>query len=136
MVSGSGYVGICHRYRGLFFFFFSSRRRHTRCSRDWSSDVCSSDLPGIPVVGGLASGDLRLRRTHVFLDEQVYDQGAVALALGGPYEIRTIVSQGCTPIGEPWTITGAAGNVIEMIARRPAYQVLRDTIDALPADVR
>src|SRR2546429_9351111 len=28
------------------FFFFSSRRRHTRCSRDWSSDVCSSDLSG------------------------------------------------------------------------------------------
>src|SRR2546429_925444 len=28
----------------LVFFFFSSRRRHTRCSRDWSSDVCSSDL--------------------------------------------------------------------------------------------
>src|SRR2546429_4842411 len=27
-------------------FFFSSRRRHTRCSRDWSSDVCSSDLVG------------------------------------------------------------------------------------------
>src|SRR2546429_2611179 len=27
-----------------FYFFFSSRRRHTRCSRDWSSDVCSSDL--------------------------------------------------------------------------------------------
>src|SRR6478752_10576577 len=26
------------------FFFFSSRRRHTTCSRDWSSDVCSSDL--------------------------------------------------------------------------------------------
>src|SRR5215813_14410632 len=28
----------------VFFFFFSSRRRHTRCGRDWSSDVCSSDL--------------------------------------------------------------------------------------------
>src|SRR6266498_450305 len=28
----------------MFFFFFSSRRRHTRCGRDWSSDVCSSDL--------------------------------------------------------------------------------------------
>src|SRR5712675_2736250 len=28
----------------VFCFFFSSRRRHTRCSRDWSSDVCSSDL--------------------------------------------------------------------------------------------
>src|SRR2546429_4805986 len=35
-------------------FFFSSRRRHTRCSRDWSSDVCSSDLilssPMIPEI--------------------------------------------------------------------------------------
>src|SRR2546422_2221704 len=31
------------------FFFFSSRRRHTRCSRDWSSDVCSSDL-GTPAL--------------------------------------------------------------------------------------
>src|SRR2546422_7455567 len=30
--------------RVFFVFFFSSRRRHTRCSRDWSSDVCSSDL--------------------------------------------------------------------------------------------
>src|SRR5690554_7485814 len=28
----------------FFFFFFSSRRRHTRCGRDWGSDVCSSDL--------------------------------------------------------------------------------------------
>src|SRR5215470_16126058 len=31
-------------YSMMFFFFFSSRRRHTRCYRDWSSDVCSSDL--------------------------------------------------------------------------------------------
>src|SRR5205085_4025451 len=30
---------------GVFFFFFSSRRRHTRFDCDWSSDVCSSDLP-------------------------------------------------------------------------------------------
>src|SRR2546422_4327943 len=33
--------------RGSSCFFFSSRRRHTRCSRDWSSDVCSSDLAGL-----------------------------------------------------------------------------------------
>src|SRR3989449_9206952 len=32
--------------KGAPVFFFSSRRRHTRCSRDWSSDVCSSDLLG------------------------------------------------------------------------------------------
>src|SRR2546429_4901247 len=36
---GSQMDGHVHR-----FFFFASRRRHTRCSRDWSSDVCSSDL--------------------------------------------------------------------------------------------
>src|SRR5690606_40101989 len=34
------------------FFFFSSRRRHTRFSRDWSSDVCSSDLTGRIEVDG------------------------------------------------------------------------------------
>src|SRR5690606_4851235 len=40
------------------FFFFSSRRRHTRFSRDWSSDVCSSDWDGdaAPVVAGPAAG--------------------------------------------------------------------------------
>src|SRR5690606_40878287 len=34
-----------HSLATTWFFFFSSRRRHTRFSRDWSSDVCSSDLP-------------------------------------------------------------------------------------------
>src|SRR2546422_5696761 len=44
------------------FFFFSSRRRHTRCSRDWSSDVCSSDLSSLgqwasyTMSGGQADG--------------------------------------------------------------------------------
>src|SRR3989449_3694726 len=37
---------LARRWNGLF-FFFSSRRRHTRCSRDWSSDVCSSDLTAL-----------------------------------------------------------------------------------------
>src|SRR4030043_1469180 len=41
------------------FFFFSSRRRHTRCSRDWSSDVCSSDL----YLEGDRSHAFRLLRT-------------------------------------------------------------------------
>src|SRR2546429_6922280 len=37
----------------FFFFFFSSRRRHTRCSRDWSSDVCSSDLDFVKKDDGI-----------------------------------------------------------------------------------
>src|SRR6266536_3643609 len=39
----------------LFFFFFSSRRRHTRSTRDWSSDVCSSDLEPAPESADLTS---------------------------------------------------------------------------------
>src|SRR5256885_6706203 len=35
----------------LFVFFFSSRRRHTRLQGDWSSDVCSSDLPDVKLTG-------------------------------------------------------------------------------------
>src|SRR5256884_4305723 len=38
------FVSCIRNLQFYFFFFFSSRRRHTRCSRDWSSDVCSSDL--------------------------------------------------------------------------------------------
>src|SRR2546422_5259476 len=48
-----------------FGFFFSSRRRHTRCSRDWSSDVCSSDLAEhrrvpLPTPHGLGFGAVKL----------------------------------------------------------------------------
>src|SRR5216684_8958307 len=45
-------------------FFFSSRRRHTRCSRDWSSDVCSSDL-----LSGLQE-----RRHFVAVQDPGYDR--------------------------------------------------------------
>src|SRR6266536_4968362 len=41
----------------LFFFFFSSRRRHTRSTRDWSSDVCSSDLDRAGAHGAGLQGD-------------------------------------------------------------------------------
>src|SRR5256885_8960687 len=62
------------------FFFFSSRRRHTRLQGDWSSDVCSSDLPGGAhqgghahrQVGGRAAGDvvhLHLHRSEEHTSE-------------------------------------------------------------------
>src|SRR5437870_11173687 len=45
-------------------FFFSSRRRHTRWPRDWSSDVCSSDLflPNLLTAGNLFCGFLALTK--------------------------------------------------------------------------
>lgn len=98
--------------------------------------VLSHAYPGIPLVGGMASGDQDRRQTHLFLNDDVYDHGAVALALGGAYMVRTIVSQGATPIGEPWIITGAEGQVIHTIARRPAYEVLVETLRELPAEMQ
>src|SRR5699024_11326244 len=49
----------CVDLEAVLFFFFSSRRRHTRSKRDWSSDVCSSDLQRQPDrLGELFGGDL------------------------------------------------------------------------------
>src|SRR5438876_8734642 len=44
----------------MYFFFFSSRRRHTRWTGDWSSDVCSSDLARVEVVAILRTADAGL----------------------------------------------------------------------------
>src|SRR2546421_8870500 len=44
----------------LGFFFFSSRRRHTRSDRDWSSDVCSSDLPAIAIPSSVCTWTAQL----------------------------------------------------------------------------
>jgi small ligand-binding sensory domain FIST len=92
--------------------------------------------PGVPIVGGLASGRHDQQRTHVFVDGAVHAEGAALVALGGKVAVQTVVSQGATPIGEPWTITSARGNVLETIGGRPAYQVLMETIQALPPDVQ
>src|SRR2546422_5396469 len=53
----------------VFFFFFSSRRRHTRCSRDWSSDVCSSDLyDSVTQVIGPKGGAFAVGPHYLFVD--------------------------------------------------------------------
>src|SRR5690349_22168606 len=46
----------------FYFFFFSSRRRHTRSLRDWSSDVCSSDLIRHTITVCIAAYTMRINR--------------------------------------------------------------------------
>src|SRR5436309_14883882 len=59
----------------FFFFFFSSRRRHTRFSRDWSSDVCSSDLErGNARFGRPGCGECRERLTAAATEREVCEQ--------------------------------------------------------------
>lgn len=91
---------------------------------------------GVPILGGLASGDYAARQTQIYLNEQVFDSGGVALAFSGAVGIQGVISQGCTPIGDTWTITKTGSNVIWEIGNRPAYQVLAETISALPAGLQ
>src|SRR6185312_15222981 len=66
----------------IFFFFFSSRRRHTRSDRDWSSDVCSSDLDidALPSIDVVASS----RRPHLPFGALVLRE---IIKIGKPSEI-------------------------------------------------
>ena len=97
--------------------------------REWNAAY-----PGVPAVGGLASGHPQEQRTQVYLDGQVFEEGAVAVGFGGAVRLESVTSQGCTPIGAPWTITKSDRNFILQIANRPAYHVLVDTFNALPKD--
>src|SRR2546429_5668045 len=67
----------------LFFFFFSSRRRHTRCSRDWSSDVCSSDLPEGTAVALLAPLVSERKGEHQEVLGGLAGQGFVRVRIDG-----------------------------------------------------
>ena len=86
---------------------------------------------GLPVVGGLASGDAGEQATEVYLNGEVFGEGAVALSVGGAVGLASVVSQGCTPIGETWTLTRVERNLIHGIANRRAYDVLADTWNEL-----
>jgi small ligand-binding sensory domain FIST len=88
----------------------------------------------LPIVGGLASGDHAEQTTQVYLNGQVFEAGGVAVAFSGAVELASVISQGCKPIGETWTITKAERNVIQEIANRPAYEVLAETFNRLPPE--
>ncbi len=90
--------------------------------------------PNVPVIGGLASGVFTEQRTQLYLNEQVYESGAVAVSIGGNVNLRSVISQGCTPIGDTWTITKVEHNLIHYIGNRPAYEVLMDTYQNLSVE--
>lgn len=97
----------------------------------------SQAYPGLPMIGGLASGDIEDRESYIFYNDEVHEDGAVALALGGDYTILPLVSQGCDPIGETWTITSVLDNgLIDGISNRSAYRMLMDTLHTLNPDIQ
>ena len=105
---------------------------HLDCDR-WLSDW-NKAYEGTPIVGGLASGDFSAQRTQIYLNGEVFEEGGVGLSFHGRVRLASVISQGCTPIGETWTITRAEQNLIHEIGNRPAYQVLVESVQSLPAE--
>ena len=85
----------------------------------------------LPVYGGLASGNFPEPLTQLYLDGEVFEDGGVAIAVGGDVALTGVISQGCTPIGEAWTLTRVQQNLIQHIGNRPAYAVLDETVQQL-----
>lgn len=96
-------------------------------------DVWNGVFPGVPTVGGLASGGLRGDSAIVFHEREVIE-GGVVMGFAGGVNLRTLVSQGCRPIGEPFTITGAEGHLVTSLGSRPAFDVLDKTYGSLPPE--
>ena len=97
--------------------------------RSWNQNYS-----GVPVYGGLASGNFPEPHAQVYLNGEVFEDGGVAIAVGGEVTLAGVISQGCTPIGEAWTLTRVEQNLIRNIANRPAYTVLTETVQSLPAE--
>jgi small ligand-binding sensory domain FIST len=91
--------------------------------------------PGVPVVGGLASGRTSDEAGALFHGDEVCEQGAVGVRFDG-VELLPCVSQGAAPVGPEMTITAAEGNVIQELAGRPALDRIREVIEQLDARER
>jgi small ligand-binding sensory domain FIST len=96
----------------------------------------AEDRPGLPVVGGLASAARGPGDNRLVLDDQVLTQGAVGAFLGPQVTVSTVVSQGCRPVGNPFVVTKADGNVVYELAGRPALERLQEVAQGLSEEDR
>jgi small ligand-binding sensory domain FIST len=88
---------------------------------------------GVPLVGGLAAGAAEPGSQALFLDGELLGEGAVGAVLRD-LSVRTVVSQGCAPIGRDAVITAAEGNVVFELAGQPAIERLRADLGALTVE--
>jgi len=91
----------------------------------------SEARPGLPVVGGMASGGSD--DGALLYGDQAVSGGAVGVALRGA-RVRPCVSQGARPVGPEMTVTSGDGNVIEELASEPALERLKRAIAELEPD--
>ena len=95
------------------------------------------DLPGLQIIGGLASAAGSPGGNRLVLDDHVVDEGAVGVFVdGGGIEVRTLVSQGCRPIGRPYVVTRGEQNLIEELGGKPAIERLQELAGAASEEER
>ena len=95
------------------------------------------DLPGLEIIGGLASAAGSPGGNRLVLDDHVVDEGAVGVFVdGGGIEVRTLVSQGCRPIGRPYVVTRGDQNLIEELGGKPAIERLHELAGAASEEER
>lgn len=90
----------------------------------------NAQVPGTLVMGGMASGGFGWRQSRLFLNDRVVTRGAVGAYLPEA-EIHPLVSQGCRPIGEPYTVTAAESSMVEELGGKPPITRLQDLAAAL-----
>jgi small ligand-binding sensory domain FIST len=88
----------------------------------------------VPIFGGLASGDHEAQSIQLYLNGDVFTAGGIAVSVGGTVGLRGVTSQGCTPIGEAWTVTKVEQNIIQQIGNLPAFEILARTFSTLSPD--
>ncbi|MBA2485863.1 MAG: FIST C-terminal domain-containing protein [Nitrospira sp.] len=98
--------------------------------------VIEGRYPHARALGGLAGGGQDIGENRLFLDDQVYSDGLVGVALGGSISIRTVISQGCRPIGDRFIVTKAEHNVIQELGGVPALHCLQTVFGQLTTDER
>jgi small ligand-binding sensory domain FIST len=92
-------------------------------------------LPGLPLVGGVATGLLGRGATRLLADGKAHQRGAVGVVLGGEgMGMRTLVSQGCRPVGPVMTVTKADENVLLELAGVPVLEKLEQIVADLSPD--
>lgn len=89
------------------------------------------DRPGTTVVGGMASGGEAPGRNRLFLGRRVFAGGAVAVLLSGGVRVRSVVSQGCRPIGTHYVVTKAERNIVYELGGRPALERFEEVFQSL-----
>jgi len=89
--------------------------------------------PGVPIIGGMASGGMEPGSNTLVVGSRTEDSGAVGIVIGGGVRLRPVVSQGCRPIGKPMVVTKAEENLIVELGGRPATERLRETYGELDA---